>query len=56
MSWWLTKIHPSFAWFTIISGAGYTLASGYMWLASMVQMWWYPHKGISSNENPWFDS
>lgn len=54
LSWWLTKIHPSFAWLTIISGLGYTVASAYMWFMSLMQMWWYPHKGITSNENPWF--
>lgn len=53
LSWWLTKIHPGFAWFTIIAGIGYSLASCYMWTVSIVQMWWYPYKGIISNENPW---
>lgn len=55
MSWWLTKIHPGFAWLTIISGLGYTVASAYMWYTSLVQMWWYPFKGKSSSESPWFD-
>jgi hypothetical protein len=53
LSWWLTKIHPSFAWFTIVAGVGYSLASCYMWTVSIIQMWWYPHKGVVSNENPW---
>jgi hypothetical protein len=39
MSWWLTKLSPNFAWFTIIGGIGYSLASTYMWLLSMYQMW-----------------
>ena len=56
LSWWLTKIHPSFAWLTIIAGVGYTFASAYMWFTSIWQMWWYPHKGITSSENPWFVS
>jgi len=55
MSWWLTKIHPSFAWLTIIAGVGYTIASAYMWITSIIQMWWYPYKGKYSNENPWFN-
>ncbi len=38
MSWWLTKLSPHFAWFTIIGGIGYSLASTYMWLVSMYQM------------------
>jgi hypothetical protein len=38
-SWWLTKLHPGFAWFTIIGGFGYTLASTIMILTSLMQMW-----------------
>ncbi len=53
LSWWLTKIHPSFAWLTIIGGFGYTLASAYMWLTSMLQMWWYPYRGKISTEHAW---
>jgi len=55
LSWWLTKIHPGFPWFTIIGGLGYSLASCYMWTVSMVQMWWYPYKGIVSNKSPWLN-
>jgi len=56
LSWWLTKIHPSFAWLTIIAGAGYTLASCYMWSISVWQMWWYPYKGRISTQTPWLTS
>lgn len=38
LSWWLTKLSPGFAWFTIIGGLGYSLASTYMWFVSMYQM------------------
>lgn len=38
LSWWLTKLHPGFAWLTIISGVGYSLASTFMWVTSMYQM------------------
>ena len=37
-SWWLTKLSPNFAYFTIIGGIGYSLASTYMWCTSMYQM------------------
>jgi hypothetical protein len=37
-SWWLTKWHPGFAWFTIIGGIGYSTASAFMWFTSMYQM------------------
>ena len=37
-SWWLTKLNPNFAWFTIIGGIGYSAASTFMWFTSMYQM------------------
>lgn len=53
LSWWLTKVHPSFAWLTIIAGIGYTLASCYMWFICLWQMWIYPWKNKQTDENPW---
>ena len=41
-SWWLTKIHPGFAWFTIISGVGYSFCSAVTWFVCMYQMWVMP--------------
>lgn len=38
LSWWLTKLNPGFAWFTIIGGIGYSVASTFMWVTSMYQM------------------
>ncbi|HAF01191.1 MAG TPA: elongation factor-1 alpha [Methylophilaceae bacterium] len=38
LSWWLTKLSPNFAWFTIIGGIGYSIASSGMWVISMYQM------------------
>ncbi len=38
LSWWLTKWNPFFAWFTMIGGFGYSLASTFMWFTSMYQM------------------
>ena len=38
LSWWLTKWNPNFAWFTIIGGFGYSVASTVMWFISMYQM------------------
>ena len=37
-SWWLTKWNPAFAWFTMIGGFGYSVASTFMWCTSMYQM------------------
>jgi len=42
LSWWLTKWSPGFAWLTLIVGFGYSLASTYMWVVSMLQMWLWP--------------
>lgn len=38
-SWWLTKFWPEFAWFTMIGGMGYSLASTVMIFTSLAQMW-----------------
>ena len=38
LSWWLTKHNPNFAWFTLIGGFGYSIASTSMWFISMYQM------------------
>lgn len=45
MSWWLTKLNPSFAYLTIIGGIGYSLASTFMWFTSMYQMLWLSRNG-----------
>ena len=52
-SWWLTKLHPGFAWLTIIGGAAYTLASTVMILTSLWQMWIVPWKQGPVNCNAW---
>lgn len=41
-SWWLTKLSPGFAWFTMIGGFGYALSSLFMWTACLYQMWIMP--------------
>jgi len=38
-AWWMTKWYPSFAWATLVGGFVYMLASGFMLLASLYQMW-----------------
>jgi hypothetical protein len=40
-SWYLTKIHPAFAWVVYITGALMGLAFAFQWLVSMYQMWFY---------------
>ena len=37
-AWWLTKMHPGFAWLEMIGGMGYSLASTVMIFSSLYQM------------------
>ena len=39
LSWWLTKLHPMFAWLVILAGTGMAIAFGFMWLISVLEMW-----------------
>ncbi|MEQ8937459.1 MAG: elongation factor-1 alpha [Gammaproteobacteria bacterium] len=55
ISWWATKWVPAFAWFTMIGGIGYTLASTFMWFTSMYQMWVMPYNGKDYCVNTWED-
>ncbi|MCK5831518.1 MAG: elongation factor-1 alpha [Methylococcales bacterium] len=52
-SWWLTKLDPSFAWMTIISGIGYNLCSITTWGTSIYQMWILPMSRKSYRVNTW---
>lgn len=45
LSWWLTKLSPSFAYLTIIGGIGYSLAAAFMWVTSMYQMFIMSRRG-----------
>lgn len=38
-SWYLTKIHPGFAWVVYIGGIGMAISFAFMWFTSMYQMW-----------------
>lgn len=55
-SWWLTKINPNFAYFVIIGGFGYSLASTVMIFSSLYQMWIMPWRGQQSEQNTWKDA
>jgi len=41
LSWWLTKLHPMFAWLVIFAGAGMAISFLFMWTVSVLEMWWY---------------
>ena len=55
ISWWLTKWAPGFAWFTMIGGIGYSLASTFMWFTCIYQMWVLPYNGKDYCVNTWED-
>ena len=55
ISWWVTKWYPGFAWFTMIGGVGYSLASSFMWFTCMYQMWVMPYNGKDYCVNTWED-
>lgn len=39
LSWWLTKLHPVFAWLVIFAGGGMAIAFTFMWSISIMEMW-----------------
>lgn len=47
LSWWLTKIHPMFAWLVIFAGTGMALAFLFMWLTAILEMWLFKPVFIS---------
>lgn len=55
LSWWVTKWYPNFAIVTIVGGFGYTLASAFMLLTSLYQMWVMPLMGKRPDIDAWHD-
>lgn len=47
-SWYLTKLHPGFAWIVIVSGAFMGMSFGLQWVISMYQIWLYKYKAVKS--------
>lgn len=41
LSWWLTKIHPTFAWLVILAGMGMGVSFMFMWTISILEMWFF---------------
>lgn len=39
LSWWLTKLHPMFAWLVILAGMGMGISFMFMWVTSILEMW-----------------
>jgi hypothetical protein len=59
MSWWLTKIHPWFAWLVIFAGMGMGISFMFMWVTSILEMWLFKPvfiNGLGSRYLQWRDS
>ncbi|MFZ2313662.1 MAG: hypothetical protein WAV82_13705 [Methylobacter sp.] len=58
LSWWLTKIHPMFAWLVIIAGMGMGVSFMFMWVTSILEMWLFKPvfiDGYGKNYLQWRD-
>jgi hypothetical protein len=49
LSWWLTKIHPMFAVLVILAGMGMGVSFMFMWVISILEMWFYPQVFINKS-------
>ncbi len=59
LSWWLTKIHPMFAWLVIFAGMGMGVSFIFMWVTSILEMWLFKPvfiDGFGSRYLQWRDS
>jgi hypothetical protein len=59
MSWWLTKLHPMFAWLIIFAGMGMGISFMFMWVTSTLEMWLFKPvfvNGFGSRYLEWSDS
>jgi hypothetical protein len=52
LSWWLTKLHPMFAWLIMFAGGGMALAFGFMWLISILEMWLFKQVFLNTEGEP----
>jgi len=41
LSWWLTKLHPMFAWLVVLAGTGMAISFFFMWIVSIAEMWFF---------------
>ncbi|MFA6053623.1 MAG: hypothetical protein WC762_13650 [Methylobacter sp.] len=58
LSWWLTKIHPMFAWLVILAGMGMGVSFMFMWVTSILEMWLFKPvfiDGYGKNYLQWHD-
>jgi len=51
LSWWLTKLHPMFAWLIMFAGLGMGASFTFMWIISLLEMWGYDKVFMNSKTN-----
>ena len=59
LSWWLTKIHPMFAWLVVVAGMGMGISFMFMWVTTILEMWFFNKvftSGVGSKYLEWRDS
>jgi len=53
LSWWLTKLHPMFAWLVIFAGGGMAIAFAFMWAVSILEMWLFNKVFVNAKGDPY---
>ncbi|MDD1622229.1 MAG: hypothetical protein LUQ11_12190 [Methylococcaceae bacterium] len=52
LSWWLTKLHPMFAWLVVFAGAGMAVSFAFMWTVSVLEMWVFDKVFLDAEGQP----
>ncbi len=52
LSWWLTKLHPMFAWLVVFAGAGMAVSFAFMWTVSVLEMWAFDKVFLDTEGQP----
>lgn len=52
ISWWLTKLHPMFAWLVVFAGMGMAISFLFMWVVSVAEMWVFDAVFLNAQGQP----
>lgn len=52
ISWWLTKLHPMFAWLVVFAGMGMAISFVFMWAVSVAEMWVFDRVFLNAEGQP----
>lgn len=52
ISWWLTKLHPMFAWLVVLAGMGMAISFVFMWTVSVAEMWVFDKVFLNAQGQP----